>query len=73
MAEEKDTANDPTGQHIQSKQTSELLDDQIRTQTTPVSYFTLFRYASKLELFGLFVSAGFAIAGGAALPLLTVS
>jgi hypothetical protein len=41
-------------------------------QLTEVTYFSLFRYATRYELLGLAISSLFAIAGGAVLPCLTV-
>lgn len=50
----------------------EIVKKQLRIPNVPVTYWTLFRYATKLDLVIIFISAICAIAGGAALPLMTV-
>lgn len=50
----------------------EIVEKQLRIANVPVTYWTLFRYATKLDLAIIFISTICAIAGGAALPLMTV-
>lgn len=45
---------------------------QLHIADVPVTYWTLFRYATNFDLAIIFISAICAIAGGAALPLMTV-
>ncbi|KAL1959000.1 hypothetical protein VTO42DRAFT_3241 [Malbranchea cinnamomea] len=49
-----------------------ILKEQLYIPETKVTYFTLYRYASKKDLFIFLVSSICAIAAGAALPLFTV-
>jgi hypothetical protein len=73
MTKEKSTLPETIEQDLKSNEISQILEDQISIQSTAVSYWTLFRYASRIELLGLILSSCFSIAGGAALPLLTVN
>ncbi|KAI9786832.1 MAG: GTPase-activating protein [Geoglossum umbratile] len=50
----------------------EVLERQLEVPTVKVTYWTLFRYASKTDLFIIFVSFICSIAGGAAQPLMTI-
>jgi hypothetical protein len=50
-----------------------ILEEQIRAPTVDISYGTLFRYATTWDLILLFIGSICAAAGGAALPLMTVS
>lgn len=50
-----------------------ILKDQLDAPTVQVSFLTLYRYASAWDYAIIFVSSICAIAGGAALPLFTVS
>lgn len=50
----------------------EIVKKQLHIPGVSVTYWTLFRYATKLDLVIIFISAICAIAGGAALPLMTV-
>lgn len=50
----------------------EILKKQLHSPDVKVTFFGLYRYASKLDLFIIFVSAICSIAAGAALPLFTV-
>lgn len=50
----------------------EIVKKQLHIPNVPVTYWTLFRYATKLDLAIIFISIICAIAGGAALPLMTV-
>lgn len=51
----------------------EILKRQIESQDVSVSFIGLYRYATKVDLLIILVSALCAIAAGAALPLFTVS
>lgn len=51
----------------------EILKRQLDIPNVKVSYKTLYRYATRWDLIITFVSAVSAIAGGAVLPLMTVS
>lgn len=51
----------------------EILKRQLDAPTVKISFFGLYRYASKMDILILIVSAICAIAAGAALPLFTVS
>lgn len=50
----------------------EIVKKQLHIPDVSVTYWTLFRYATKLDLVIIFISAICAIAGGALLPLMTV-
>lgn len=50
----------------------EIVKKQLHIPVVSVTYWTLFRYATKLDLVIIFISAICAIAGGASLPLMTV-
>lgn len=50
----------------------EIVKEQLHIPNVSVTYWTLFRYATKSDLAIIFISAICAIAGGAALPLMTV-
>ena len=50
----------------------EIVKKQVHIPGVSVTYWTLFRYSTKLDLAIIFISAICAIAGGAALPLMTV-
>lgn len=50
----------------------EIVKKQLHIPRVSVTYWTLFRYATKLDLAIICISAICAIAGGAALPLMTV-
>lgn len=50
----------------------EIVEKQLRIPKVSATYWTLFRYATKLDLAIIFISTICAIAGGAALPLMTV-
>lgn len=50
----------------------EIVKKQLHIPSVSVTYWTLFRYATKSDLAIIFISAICAIAGGAALPLMTV-
>ncbi|KAL9055149.1 MAG: hypothetical protein Q9162_003727 [Coniocarpon cinnabarinum] len=49
-----------------------ILKRQIEAQETKVTFFTLFRYATRNDLLILFISAACATAAGAVLPLMTI-
>lgn len=51
----------------------EILKKQLDAPAVKISFFGLYRYASKMDILILLVSAICAIAAGAALPLFTVS
>lgn len=57
--------------HLPSNE-REIVKKQLHIPKVSVTYWTLFRYATKLDLAIIFISAICAIAGGAALPLMTV-
>ncbi|KAI9782007.1 MAG: GTPase-activating protein [Peltula sp. TS41687] len=50
----------------------DIIKRQLEVPEVKVTYLTLFRYATKLDLLIVFVSSLCAIAGGAAMPLMTV-
>ncbi|KAF2103362.1 P-loop containing nucleoside triphosphate hydrolase protein [Rhizodiscina lignyota] len=50
----------------------EVIEKQIASPSTKVSYLTLYRYATKLDLLGLLLAMTLAAAGGAILPGLTI-
>ncbi|KAI9884071.1 MAG: GTPase-activating protein [Watsoniomyces obsoletus] len=50
----------------------EILRRQLQMPDVKVNYFTVFRYSSQMDLLIILVSTLCAIAGGAALPLMTV-
>lgn len=50
-----------------------VLKKQLHAEESSVSFIALFRYASRMDMLIIFVSAICAIAAGAALPLFTVS
>ena len=50
----------------------EIIKRQIDTPEIKITYFTIFRYAKRTDLLILLISTLCAIAGGAALPLMTV-
>lgn len=50
-----------------------ILKKQLDSEESSVSFLALFRYASRMDLLIIFISAICAIAAGAALPLFTVS
>lgn len=51
----------------------EIIKRQLHTPSDPVSYWTLFRYATRNDLIIISISAVCAIIGGAIMPLMTVS
>lgn len=55
-----------------TEEETEVLKNQIILPQTTVTYFTLFRYATKFDLFLIFISILASIASGAALPLFTL-
>lgn len=57
--------------HLPEKERA-ILKEQLLIPDTKVSYFTLFRYASKYDIIILLVSSLCSIAAGAALPMFTV-
>ena len=50
----------------------QILKNQLDADEVKVSFFALFRYASRMDILIMFISAICAIAAGAALPLFTV-
>lgn len=50
----------------------QILKKQLDAPTVRINFLGLYRYASKMDLLIIFISAICAIAGGAALPLFTV-
>ncbi|OTB20136.1 hypothetical protein K445DRAFT_51964 [Daldinia sp. EC12] len=66
----KDTDNDPF-QHLPANE-AEILKRQVITPEVKTGVLTLYRYSSRNDLIIMAVSAVCAIAGGAALPLMTV-
>ena len=50
----------------------DIIMRQIDQPTTKVTYFTLYRFASKLDLLVILISSLCAIGGGSAFPLMTV-
>jgi ATP-binding cassette subfamily B (MDR/TAP) protein 1 len=55
-----------------SKAEERILKTQLDSPVTKVSYFSLYRYADKLDIFIAVTSALCSIASGASLPLLSV-
>ena len=51
----------------------DIVKRQLHIPTAKVNYRTLFRYATKNDIFIIVISSICAIAGGAAMPLMTVS
>lgn len=51
----------------------EIVKRQLHLPTTKVNYTTLFRYATRNDILIIVISSICAIAGGAAMPLMTVS
>lgn len=51
----------------------DILNKQLDAPVAKISFFGLYRYASKMDILIMLVSAICAIAAGAALPLFTVS
>ncbi|KAI2615477.1 P-loop containing nucleoside triphosphate hydrolase protein [Hypoxylon sp. NC1633] len=68
--ETKDSENDPY-KHLPANE-AEILKKQVITPETKAGVAALYRYASRSDLIIMFVSSIGAIAGGAALPLMTV-
>ncbi|KAI6092423.1 P-loop containing nucleoside triphosphate hydrolase protein [Hypoxylon rubiginosum] len=66
----KDTDNDPF-KHLPADE-AQILKRQVITPEVKAGIATLYRYSSRNDLIIMFVSAIGAIAGGAALPLMTV-
>ncbi|RFU33291.1 hypothetical protein B7463_g3069, partial [Scytalidium lignicola] len=58
-------------QHLQPHE-KEILEQQLSIEDVSVGFFGLYRYASVLDLLVLAISTIAAIAGGAAIPLMTV-
>lgn len=50
-----------------------ILKRQVDVPDVKVGYFTLYRYATKMDILILIIAGICAIAGGAAMPLMTVS
>ncbi|KAE8344364.1 hypothetical protein BDV24DRAFT_148947 [Aspergillus arachidicola] len=55
-----------------SHNTEELIHRQVHVRLSKANFFSIYRYATRLELCGLFLSALSAIAAGTAMPLMTV-
>lgn len=75
--DEKDPKGDPTQESelsYEGRTSSEIaiLKDQIVIPEHKVTYFTIFRYATKFDLFLIFLSHFLSICAGAALPLFTI-
>jgi ATP-binding cassette subfamily B (MDR/TAP) protein 1 len=68
----EDTTINPPAPENTPRQQEEILNEQQIIPNTRVGFFHLYRDATRLELFILFVSAVLAIAGGAILPIMTV-
>ena len=64
-------ADDPL-QHL-SPHEREVVERQLVVPTVKVTFWSLFRYASRNDFLIIFISAIFAIIGGAVQPLMTVS
>lgn len=67
----EEKADDPL-EHLPEHE-REILKRQLDSPDVKVSYFTLYRYATKVDLTIIAISAICAIASGAMLPLMTVS
>ncbi|KAI5294549.1 GTPase-activating protein [Ascosphaera acerosa] len=50
----------------------QIIKDQLYSPPVNITYFQLYRFANKLDLFMLFISAVAAILGGVALPFMTI-
>lgn len=66
-----DLNDDSLFAHLQEHE-KEVLKRQLDAPSVKVSFFTLYRYASRKDILIILVSAICAIAAGAALPLFTV-
>lgn len=71
VEDSKDKDDDAAYAHLPPNE-REIVKKQLDIPNVSVTYWTLFRYATKLDLAVIFISAICAIAGGAALPLMTV-
>ena len=49
-----------------------LLDSQVEAGVSDAGYAAIYRYASRLDFLVMAVSAAFAVAAGATMPLMTV-
>jgi len=67
-----DVENDDPFRHLPEHERA-ILKRQTDVPEVKVGYFTLYRYATKMDILILIVSATSAIAAGAAMPLMTVS
>ena len=56
-----------------SQNTEDLINRQVHVGLRKANFFWIYRYATRLQLCGLFLSALCAVAAGAAMPLMTVS
>lgn len=61
-----------SNQHL-TEQEQRILDRQIDTPLVKISYFTLYRYATKVDLIIIAISSICAIAAGSVFPLMTAS
>ena len=72
-ATEKTVNSDPSPKESDSKiELSQAAGPDNEVSTSDVTYLSLFRYGTRLDILGLVISSIFAIAGGAILPTLTV-
>lgn len=74
MATDQDS-NSEKPEHKTTRPAEELaiLDEQTNAPPANVSYWTLFRYATTWDLLLLLIGSLCSVAGGSALPLMTVS
>ncbi len=72
-AEKKGDAGDQDPLQNLPEDERRIIERQVYTEDVTVGYFALYRYASRMNLVVIFISAFGAIAGGALLPLFTVS
>jgi hypothetical protein len=66
-----DVEEDDPLRHLPPRE-REVIERQLAVPTVKVTFWSLFRYASKKDLFIIFISGICAIIGGAAQPLMTV-
>jgi hypothetical protein len=69
-----EATTNPTQQSAESKMSiTDSGSSELRASPPDITYWSIFRFATIQDLMGLIISSGFAIAGGAILPTLTVS
>lgn len=66
-------AEKPGGKAVRTPEELAILNEQTHAPPVNISYWTLFRYATTWDLIILMIGSICSIAGGAAMPLMTVS